>query len=281
MKSYKRRYKMPKYSPAEVAEVLSLIEQEGVQYVDLRFSDLFGQWQHLTIPAYELSLDTFEEGRGFDGSSIRGWQSINESDMIAIPDPATAFIDPFMEPKTLVMICDIYDPVTRERYGRDTRYIAQKAEQYLKQTGIGDTAYYGPEAEFFIFDSVEFGTSANYAFWRVDSEEGWWNREITSSGYKIPHKRGYFPVPPLDKVHHLRSEMVSIMSQLGIVVELHHHEVATAGQGEIDIRYDSLLNQADKLFLYKYIVLLVVGSKCPYQRVLLGECDSLYRLWQP
>ena len=146
---------MPKYSPAEV---LSLIEQEGVQYVDLRFSDLFGQWQHLTIPAYELSLDTFEEGRGFDGSSIRGWQSINESDMIAIPDPATAFIDPFMEPKTLVMICDIYDPVTRERYGRDTRYIAQKAEQYLKQTGIGDTAYYGPEAEFFIFDSVEFGS---------------------------------------------------------------------------------------------------------------------------
>jgi glutamine synthetase len=132
---------MPKYS---AEEVLSLIEQEGVQYVDLRFSDPFGQWQHLTIPAYELSLSTFEEGRGFDGSSIRGWQSINESDMLAIPDPTTAFIDPFMEPKTLVMICDIYDPITRERYGRDTRYIAQKAEQYLRQTGIGDTAYYGP-----------------------------------------------------------------------------------------------------------------------------------------
>jgi glutamine synthetase len=227
---------MPKYSPKEV---LSLIEQEGVQYVDLRFSDLFGQWQHLTIPAYELSLSTFEEGRGFDGSSIRGWQSIHESDMLAIPDPTTAFIDPFMEPKTLVMICDIYDPITRERYGRDTRYIAQKAEQYLRQTGIGDTAYFGPEAEFFIFDSVEFGTSANYAFWKVDSEEGWWNREITSSGYKIPHKRGYFPVPPWDKTHALRSEMVSILSQLGIVVELHHHEVASAGQGEIDIRYDS------------------------------------------
>jgi len=245
---------MPKYSPEEV---LSLIEQEGVQYVDLRFSDLFGQWQHLTIPAYELSLSTFEEGRGFDGSSIRGWQSIHESDMLAIPDPTTAFIDPFMEPKTLVMICDIYDPITRERYGRDTRYVAQKAEQYLRQTGIGDTAYFGPEAEFFIFDSVEFGTSANYAFWRVDSEEGWWNREITSSGYKIPYKRGYFPVPPLDKTHALRNEMVSILSQLGIVVELHHHEVASAGQGEIDIRYDSLVNQADKLFIYKYVVRMV------------------------
>ncbi len=242
---------MPKYT---ANEVLSLIEKEGVQLVDLRFSDLFGQWQHLTIPAYALSLETFEEGRGFDGSSIRGWLSINESDMIALPDPSTAFIDPFMEPKTLVMICDVYDPITRERYERDTRYVAQKAEQYLKQTGIGDVAYYGPEAEFFILDSVEFGTASNYAFWRVDSEEGWWNREKASSGYKIPNKRGYFPTPPLDKTHELRNEMVSIMSQLGIIVELHHHEVASAGQAEIDIRYDSLLNQADKLFIYKYVV---------------------------
>ncbi|RMH08353.1 MAG: type I glutamate--ammonia ligase, partial [Aquificota bacterium] len=144
------------------------------------------------------------------------------------------------------------------------RYIAQKAEQYLRQTGIGDTAYYGPEAEFFIFDSVEFGVSANYAFWRVDSEEGWWNREITSSGYKIPHKRGYFPVPPLDKSYALRNEMVSILSQLGIVVELHHHEVATAGQGEIDIRYDSLVNQADKLFIYKYVVKMVAYKHGKY-----------------
>ena len=242
---------MPKYTPQEV---LSLIEQEGVQYVDLRFSDPFGQWQHLTIPAYEISEDTFENGRGFDGSSIRGWQSINESDMLAKPDPNTAFIDPFIEPKTLVMICDIYDPVTGERYGRDTRYIAQKAEQYLKQTGIGDTAYFGPEAEFFILDSVEFGTAAHYSFWRVDSEEGWWNRETTSTGYKIPHKRGYFPAPPLDKMMDIRNEMVSILSELGITVELHHHEVATAGQAEIDIRFDSLVNQADKLFLYKYVV---------------------------
>ncbi len=242
---------MPKYTPQEV---LSLIEQEGVQYVDLRFSDPFGQWQHLTIPAYELSEDTFENGRGFDGSSIRGWQTINESDMLAKPDPNTAFIDPFIEPKTLVMICDIYDPVTGERYGRDTRYIAQKAEQYLKQTGIGDTAYFGPEAEFFILDSVEFGNAANYSFWRVDSEEGWWNRELTSTGYKIPHKRGYFPTPPLDKTMDLRNEMASILSELGVTVELHHHEVATAGQAEIDIRFDSLVNQADKLFLYKYVV---------------------------
>ncbi|RUM29819.1 MAG: type I glutamate--ammonia ligase [Aquifex sp.] len=252
---------MPKYTPEEV---LDLIQKEGVQYVDLRFSDPFGQWQHLTIPAYEISKETFENGRGFDGSSIRGWQSINESDMLAKPDPNTAFIDPFIEPKTLVMICDIYDPVTGERYGRDTRYIAQKAEQYLKQTGIGDTAYFGPEAEFFIFDSVEFGSGANYAFWRVDSEEGWWNREIPSTGYKIPHKRGYFPAPPVDKMMSLRNEMVSIMSDLGIIVELHHHEVATAGQGEIDIRYDSLVNQADKLFLYKYIVRMVAAKHGKY-----------------
>ena len=252
---------MPKYTPQEV---LSLIEQEGVQYVDLRFSDPFGQWQHLTIPAYELSEDTFENGRGFDGSSIRGWQSINESDMLAKPDPNTAFIDPFIEPKTLVMVCDIYDPVTGERYGRDSRYIAQKAEQYLKQTGIGDTAYFGPEAEFFILDSVEFGNSANYSFWRVDSEEGWWNRELTSTGYKIPHKRGYFPAPPLDKTMDLRNEMVSILSELGVTVELHHHEVATAGQAEIDIRFDALVNQADKLFLYKYIVKNVAAKHGKY-----------------
>jgi glutamine synthetase len=245
---------MPKYSPEDI---LNLVVQEGVQYVDLRFSDPFGQWQHATMPVYELSLSTFEEGVGFDGSSIRGWQSIHESDMLAFPDPTTAFIDPFMEPKTLVMICDIYDPVTRERYGRDTRYVAQKAEQYLKQTGIGDVAYYGPEAEFFIFDSVEFGTSANYAFWKVNSEEGWWNREAASSGYKVPYKRGYFPVPPLDKMQDLRSEMVSILSDVGVSVEVHHHEVATAGQAEIDIRYDSLVSQADKLFVYKYVTKMV------------------------
>lgn len=242
---------MPKYT---ADEVLKLVEQEGIEYIDIRFSDPFGQWQHLTIPAYELSKDTFENGRGFDGSSIRGWQSINESDMLAFPDPSTAFIDPFMSAKTLVMIADIYDPITRERYQRDTRYIAQKAENFLKQTGIGDVAYFGPEAEFFIFDSVEFGTTGNSAFWRVDSEEGWWNRDITSSGYKIPNKRGYFPAPPLDKTHDLRSEMVTLMSNMGIVVELHHHEVATAGQAEIDIRYDSLVSQSDKLFMYKYVV---------------------------
>ncbi|RLJ70210.1 glutamine synthetase [Hydrogenivirga caldilitoris] len=252
---------MPKYSPQEV---LSLIEQEGVQYVDLRFSDPFGQWQHLTVPAYEISEDTFESGRGFDGSSIRGWRTINESDMIAKPDPNTAFIDPFIEPKTLVMICDIYDPITGERYGRDTRYVAQKAEQYLKQTGIGDAAYFGPEAEFFIFDSVEFGTGPNYSFWRIDSEEGWWNREFTSTGYKIPFKRGYFPVPPLDKTMDIRNEMVTILSELGVTVELHHHEVATAGQAEIDIRYDSLVSQSDKLFLYKYVVRNVAAKHGKY-----------------
>ncbi len=252
---------MPKYSPQEI---LSLIEQEGIQYVDLRFSDPFGQWQHMTLPAYEISAESFEAGIGFDGSSIRGWQSIHESDMIVKPDPNTAFVDPFIEPKTLVMICDIYDPVTGERYGRDTRYIAQKAEQYLKQTGIGDTAYFGPEAEFFILDSVEFGNAEHYSFWRVDSEEGWWNREITSSGYKIPHKRGYFPAPPLDKLTSIRNEMTTILSEIGITVEVHHHEVATAGQAEIDIRYDSLVNQADKLFVYKYVVRNVAAKHGKY-----------------
>jgi len=252
---------MPKYTPKEV---LSLIEQEGVQFVDLRFSDPFGQWQHMTLPAYELSMASFEEGIGFDGSSIRGWQSIHESDMLVFPDPSTAFIDPFIETKTLVMICDIYDPITKERYGRDTRFIAQKAEQYLKQTGIGDTAYYGPEAEFFILDSVEFGNDQNYSFWRVDAEEGWWNREMPSSGYKIPYKRGYFPTPPLDKMTDIRNEMVSVLSNLGITVEVHHHEVATAGQGEIDIRYDSLVNQADKLFIYKYVVRNVAAKYGKY-----------------
>ena len=252
---------MPKYSPQEV---LSLIEQEGIQYVDLRFSDPFGQWQHMTLPAYEISEEAFEKGIGFDGSSIRGWQSIHESDMIAKPDPNTAFVDPFIEPKTLVMICDIYDPVTGERYGRDSRYIAQKAEQYLKQTGIGDTAYYGPEAEFFILDSVEFGNAEHYSFWRVDSEEGWWNREVTSTGYKVPHKRGYFPTPPLDKMTNIRNEMVSILSEIGITVEVHHHEVASAGQAEIDIRYDSLVNQADKLFIYKYVVRNVAAKHGKY-----------------
>lgn len=252
---------MPKYTPQEV---LSLIEQEGIQYVDLRFSDPFGQWQHMTLPAYEISEESFEAGIGFDGSSIRGWQSIHESDMIAKPDPNTAFVDPFIEPKTLVMVCDIYDPITGERYGRDSRYIAQKAEQYLKQTGIGDTAYFGPEAEFFILDSVEFGNAEHYSFWRVDSEEGWWNREITSSGYKIPHKRGYFPTPPLDKLTSIRNEMTTILSEIGITVEVHHHEVATAGQAEIDIRYDSLVNQADKLFIYKYVVRNVAARHGKY-----------------
>ena len=251
---------MPKYTPEEV---LAQIKELGIKFVDLRFSDPFGQWQHLTIPAEELTLETFENGRGFDGSSIRGWQSINESDMLAKPDPNTFFVDPFM-PDTAVMICDIYDPVTGERYKRDTRYVAQKAEQYLKESGIGDTAYFGPEAEFFIFDSVAFEVGPNYAYWRVDSEEAWWNRGVDGTGYKIPHKRGYFPVPPLDKTWELRNEMVEILEQLGITVELHHHEVATAGQAEIDIRYDSLLSQADKLFKYKYVVRNVAARHGKY-----------------
>lgn len=237
-----------------VAEVLKLREQ--VDMVDLRFTDLFGQWHHFSTPARELNEDMFEEGLGFDGSSIRGFQTINESDMILIPDPASAFIDPVMDTPTLVLICEIYDPVTRQPYTKDPRYVAKKAEEYLKSTGIADVAYFGPEAEFFLFDNVVYGGSANEQFYSVDSSEAWWNSGADlepNLGGQIPPKRGYFPTPPADTFQEVRTQMVKTLEEAGVFAEVHHHEVGVA-QNEIDIRFDTLGITADRLMIYKYII---------------------------
>ncbi|HVM40726.1 MAG TPA: type I glutamate--ammonia ligase [Acidimicrobiia bacterium] len=238
-----------------------MVQDEGVEVVDLRFIDLPGLQQHFSVPAHELTEESFEEGYGFDGSSIRGFQEIQESDMLLIPDPSTAVIDPFTQHKTLNLICYVHDPLTGESYSRDPRYIAKKAEDYLTSTGIADTAYFGPEAEFYIFDSVRFGQNQYSGFYEVDSVEGVWNsgreRELDGSpnlGYKPRYKEGYFPVPPMDHFQDLRSEMVRIMEQVGIHIEVQHHEVGTAGQAEIDMRFDTLLSVADKVMLYKYVV---------------------------
>ncbi len=239
------------------AEVVALIEDEGVQIVDFRFCDLPGLMQHFSIPAHELREEGFVDGFGFDGSSIRGFQEIQESDMLLLPDPATAVIDPFRQHKTININCFVHDPVTGESYSRDPRYIALKAERYLASTGIADTAYFGPEAEFFIFDDVRYSQDSRSAFYQVDSVEGAWNTardEKPNLGYKPRYKEGYFPVPPTDHFQDLRSEMVIVMEQLGIDIEVQHHEVGTGGQAEIDMRFDTLLRMADKLMLYKYVV---------------------------
>ena len=199
----------------------------------------------------------FSEGYGFDGSSIRGFQQIHESDMILLPDPSTAVIDPFRQHKTLNLNCFVHDPLTLEPYSRDPRYVAKKAEAYVKTTGVADTSYFGPEAEFFIFDDVRFSQDQHSAFYQVDSVEGIWNSgrdEEPNLGYKPRYKEGYFPVPPMDHFQDLRSEMILTMERLGIEIEVQHHEVGTAGQAEIDMRFDTLLRMADKLMLYKYVV---------------------------
>jgi glutamine synthetase len=239
-------------------QVLELAKKHKAVMVDCRITDWPGSWQHCSHPIDQLDEGTFEDGYGFDGSSIRGWQAIHESDMLMIPDPGTAFIDPFYAHPTLVLICDVVDPITRQPYSRDPRYIARKAEAYLKQTGIGDTAYFGPEAEFFVFNSARFSTSANEGFYHIDSREGVWNSGADEGGanlaYKTRHKQGYFPVPPTDTQQDLRTEMCLEMQQLGIEIETQHHEVATAGQAEIDMKFDTLLSMADKLMKYKYVV---------------------------
>jgi len=238
-------------------EVIRLAREEGIEIVDLRFCDLPGLMQHFSVPVHELSEDSFEEGFGFDGSSIRGFQEIHESDMLLVPDANTAVIDPFREHKTLNLNCFVRDPVTGEDYSRDPRYIARKAELYLRSTGIADTAYFGPEAEFFIFDDVRFHQDQHSGLYAVDSIEGIWNAarpENPNLGYKPRYKEGYFPVPPMDHFQDLRSEMILEMERMGIEIEVHHHEVATAGQAEIDMKFDTLLSMADKLMLYKYIV---------------------------
>jgi glutamine synthetase len=238
-------------------EVIELGKKNGAVVVDLKFIDLVGKWQHTTVLAERLEESSFDDGFGFDGSSIRGFQPINQSDMLLIPDPDTAVMDPFTQRPTLSLQCTIQDTMTRQNYSRDPRYLARKAEAYLKQTGIADTVYVGPEAEFFIFDEVRFDTGINEAYYHIDSVEADWNTgrdEKPNLGHKIRHKEGYFPVPPQDTQMDLRTEIVMLMKQVGIEVEVSHHEVATAGQGEIDMRFDSLLRMADKLMWFKYIV---------------------------
>jgi glutamine synthetase len=244
------------------SEVLALCRENDVKAVDLRFLDFPGLWQHFTIPVDKLNEDVFEEGLGFDGSSIRGWQAINESDMLVVPEADTAFLDPFTAIPTVVMICNIQDPITREDYSRDPRNVARKSVNYLKSSGCADTCFVGPEAEFFIFDDVHFDQTPNSSHYFVDSIEGQWNRgkntravgEGPNLGHKLRHKEGYFPVPPADQMMDLRNEMMQTMIGMGLEVECQHHEVGTAGQAEIDLHYNDLVSMADHMMMYKYAV---------------------------
>jgi glutamine synthetase len=250
---------------AEPRHVLEMARKQGVRMVDFKFTDLPGTWQHVSLSIHGLDAEAFEEGLGFDGSSIRGFQEISESDMILIPDPATAVIDPFHEQKTVSIVCNIFDPITREPYSRDPRYVAQKAEGYLIETGIADTCFMGPEAEFFIFDHVAFDQTVNRAFYEVDSEQGFWNRGAGfgdgqmnggggNLGYTLRPQEGYFPAPPADTHSDIRGRMVVVLEDMGIQCEFHHHEVSAGGQAEIDLKFDKLLRMGDKLQAYKYVV---------------------------
>ncbi len=238
-------------------DVLRQVTDDGIEFVDFRFCDLPGLMQHFSVPASQLTEEVFRDGVGFDGSSIRGFQEIQESDMILVPDPSTSVVDPFRRHRTLNLNCFVNDPLTGESYSRDPRHVAAKAEQYLQGSGIADTAYFGPEAEFFILDDVRFDTTARASYYYVDSVEGAWNsgrEEGPNLGYKPRHKEGYFPVPPMDHYQDLRSEMTLNLERAGIEIELQHHEVGTAGQAEIDVRFDTLLRMADKMMLFKYVV---------------------------
>lgn len=246
--------------PQNPGEVIDLIRKHAIQVVDLRFTDLPGVWQHFSITLPEINDDLFSTGIGFDGSSIRGFQEIHESDMLVRPDPATAFIDSFCTAPTLVLICDVLDPVLHQPYSRDPRYIARKAELYLQQTGLATDCYFGPELEFFIFDSIRFGQDQHSGYYYVESAEGDWASGRDEGaygggnlGYKQRYKGGYFPVPPSDTLQDIRSEIVLALMQAGIQVEVHHHEVATAGQNEIDMRFARLARMADNVMMYKYI----------------------------
>lgn len=246
-----------------IKNIERLIKENNIQIVDLKFNDLPGLWQHFSIPVSELyEIDDpvksiWVEGIGFDGSSIRGFQKIQESDMILLPDPSTACVDPVCEIPTLSIICDIYDPLTKKPYTRDPRYVAKKAEEFLKSTGIADQSFWGPELEFFIFNDVRFDQTENAGYYFIDSNEGEWNSgrdEKPNLGYKLRFKEGYFPVPPHDSLQDLRSEIILTMIKTGIPIEVHHHEVATGGQCEIDMKFDTLVRMADKCMMYKYIV---------------------------
>ncbi len=242
-----------------IQSVMRKARDADCRIFDLRFTDLPGTWQHFSLPIDKLEEDLFDDGLGFDGSSVRGFQQIQESDMLVVPDPATAFVDPIPEVPTLVMSCDIRDPITGESYTRDPRNIAKKAEQHLIDSGIADTSYWGPEAEFFIFNSIRYDQTANAGYFFIDSEEGVWNTgaddmHMANLGHRPRHKMGYFPVPPNDKLQDLRTQMVLALGEVGLDVEVHHHEVATAGQAEIDLVYAPLVKSADGIMLYKYIV---------------------------
>jgi glutamine synthetase len=249
---------MPKPKPVSpTSAVFKLIKDEGVKMIDFKFMDFPGQWQHFSVPVYQLRESSFEEGFGFDGSSIRGWKAINESDMLIIPDASTAIIDQFIEVKTLSLVCDVYDPITRERYERCPRSIAAKAEAFLGSTGIADTAYFGFEAEFFILDDVRFDSNEHSSYYYLDSIEGRWNSgrdEMPNLGNKPRYKEGYFPVPPTDHLQDLRNEMTQNLIAAGLEVEAQHHEVASAGQAEIDLKFGPLLKSGDDMLLFKYIL---------------------------
>jgi glutamine synthetase len=239
------------------SDVIKFAKEHGARMVDVKFLDFPGLWQHFGVPIYHLDEGLFEDGLGFDGSSIRGWQPIHASDMLVMPDPATARMDPFTRTPTLSLICNIVDPVTKEPYTRDPRNVAQKAERYLRSLGLADTANFGPEAEFFVFDNVQYEQTANRGFYIIDSVEGQWNTgrdERPNLGYKPRHKEGYFPVPPTDSLEDLRAEMVEELEKLGIKVEAQHHEVATAGQCEIDMRFAPLMEMGDSLMWFKYVI---------------------------
>ena len=236
-------------------DVLRAIENDKIEMIDLRFTDLPGLWQHFSVPPDALDLDSFTGGIGFDGSSIRGFQEIQESDMLVVPDPATAFLDPFTEAPTLVLICTILDPVSAQPYSRDPRHIAQKAETYLRSTSIGDTAYFGPELEHFIFNDVRYDQGTNYGYYEIDSvEANWGPGGGPDLGHKLRPKEGYFPVPPADTLQDARTSMVIVLERIGVAIEAHHHEVATGGQGEIDMRFTTLTRMADNVMIYKYVV---------------------------
>jgi len=249
---------------AKSAELLRQAREQGVKIVDVKFTDLLGTWQHFSLPLDQLDEDAFEEGLGFDGSSIRGFQEIHESDMLLLPDPSTAFVDPVLAVPTLSLIGDVVDPLTREPYTRDPRFVARKAEAYLPTTGIATTSFWGPEAEFYIFDSLRFDTGAHHAHYEIDSEEGLWNSGRNGRpnlAYRPRVKEGYFPVPPTDKLMDLRSEMTLRLKEAGVEVEVHHHEVGAPGQTEIDLRFATLVRMADRLQTYKYIVKNVCAAQ--------------------
>src|SRR6266513_94414 len=238
-------------------EVLERAKAEGVEVVDVRFIDLPGTWQHFSLPLGELDVDSFKDGLGFDGSSIRGFQAIDESDMLLIPDPDSATIDPVLSHKTLFLICDVVDPITREPYSRDARFIAKKAEGHLKRSGIADISYGGPEAEFYLFNSLRFDQNAHRGYYYIDPEEGIWNSGKNSEAnlaFRPRHKEGYFPVPPTDKLQDLRSEIMLKLIEADVRVEVQHHEVGTDKKAEIDMRFDSLTKMGDKMMVYKYVI---------------------------